>query len=95
MYIKLSFTEECDRYDSGPYRVTFPAGTTSATLNININDDDIYEDFESFNIVIDSQLPNRVNRGFPSTATIFIIDDELRKWLTYFVAMVYVHDYCL
>jgi len=79
MHIKLSLTEECDRYDSGPYTVTFPAGTTSATLNININDDDIYEDLESFDIVIDSQLPNRVTRDFPSTAIIFIIDDELRK----------------
>jgi len=78
--IKLSLTEGCDNYDSGPYTVTFPAGKTSASFDITINDDDIHESFESFNIVIDSQLPNRVIRGIPSTATVTIVDDEIRKW---------------
>jgi len=79
MCIQLSLLERCDNYDTGPYTVTFLAGTTRATFKINIIDDDIYEGPESFNIVIDPQLPDRVTLGLPSTATVTIVDDEKRK----------------
>ena len=48
-------------YNSGPYTVTFTAGQTTALLNIPINDDNIFEDDETFRLTIDpSSLPSRV-----------------------------------
>ena len=45
-------------YDSGPYTVTFPAGVTTATFNVPINDDDILEGDKNFILTIDeTSLP--------------------------------------
>ena len=63
-------------YDSGPYIVTFPAGVTSASFDIIINDDNVLEDDEVFRLIIDL-LPNRVtvyNRN--TTFTILDIDSK-------------------
>ena len=67
-------------YDSGPYTVTFLAGSTTATFNVPINDDDILEGNETFMLTIDPSLPDGVTRGTPSEATVTIVDDD-RKFL--------------
>ena len=70
-------------YGSGPYTVTFPAGTTTVPLDIPINDDDIYEINENFTLTINSSsLPTGVTVGNPGQATVTIVDDD-RK-LIYF-----------
>ena len=62
-------------YNSGPYTVQFDVGLLSTTLNISINDDDIFEDNEMFSIGIDSSsLPNRVTIGNHSRSTVTIIE---------------------
>lgn len=62
-------------YDSGPYQVTFPAWTTTAKLEIEIYDDGVSEDSESFQLVIDrSSLPSEVTVGRPRRATVNILD---------------------
>ena len=55
---------------------------------MNITDDDVYEEYESFNLVIDNNLPNRVNLGHPSRAAIVIVDDEKRKLLMLVISSV-------
>ena len=65
----------------GPFEVIFPNGTTTVTFPVNITDDDVYEEYESFDLVISNNLPNLVNLGYPNRAAIVIVDDEKRKWL--------------
>ena len=64
-------------YDSGPYTVTFPAGQTTATLNVPITDDMILERDENFMLTINSSsLPTAVTRGTPGEVTVTIVDDD-------------------
>ena len=64
-------------YTSGPYTVTFLAGSTTATFNVPINDDNIYEGNENFILTIDeTSLPTGVTRGTPDEATVTIVDDD-------------------
>ena len=63
-------------YDSGPYTVTFPAGVTSASFSIPINNDTILEGNENFMLTINQTLPDGVTRGTPSEATVTIVDDD-------------------
>ena len=68
-------------YTSGPYTVMFPAGQTTATFNIPINNDMILESDEDFKLNIDeSSLPGSVRLGTPDEATVIIMDNE-RKYL--------------
>ena len=64
-------------YTSGPYTVTFPAGSTTATFNVPINDDNILEGDEDFMLTINSfSLPNGVTRDTPGEATVTIVDND-------------------
>ena len=64
-------------YDSGPYTVTFPAGVTTATFNVPINDDNILEGNENFMLTInETSLPTGVTRGTPAEAIVTIVDDD-------------------
>ena len=64
-------------YDSGPYNITFPAGTTSVPFNISITDDDILEDDENFLLTIDlSLLPSNITASDPYQATVTIVDKD-------------------
>ena len=62
-------------YTSGGYEVTFPAGSTTATLRINITDDDIPESKESFTASL-STTSERVSVGPAGTATVNIEDNN-------------------
>ena len=64
-------------YESGPYNITFPAGTTSVPFNISITDDDILEDDENFILTVDlSSLPNNITASDPYQATVTIVDKD-------------------
>ena len=64
-------------YTSGPYTVTFPAGQTTATFNISINDDDVGEGYENFTLTInETSLPTNVTRGIFGEATVAIVNDD-------------------
>ena len=64
-------------YDSGIYNVVFPAGETSVPFDVPINDDDIYEGNEDFDLtIIRNTLPAGVTRGNPDSATVTIRDDD-------------------
>lgn len=74
-------TGRCNNFQSGPFEVIFPNGTTRVNFSVNITDDDVYEVNESFNLVIVTNLPTLVNLGHPNKAAITIVDDEKRKLL--------------
>ena len=71
-------------YDSGPYIVTFPAGVTTTTFNVSINDDNILEYNENFTLTINScPLPDGVSPGYPKEATVTIVDNDCKiMWYT-------------
>ena len=70
---------ECDNLQWGPFEVYFPNGTSAVNLTINITDDDFHEGDESFYLVIDDNLPDRVFLNDPYRTTIIIRDDEKSK----------------
>ena len=64
-------------YGSGPYNVTFPAGQVYAVFYIIINDDNIVENSEMFNLTISSfSLPSEVNVSKPDQVTVTIEDND-------------------
>ena len=64
-------------FTGGPYTVDFPAEDTSATLRIAIEDENVPEEREAFNVTIVAQgLPAGVSVGTPSGATVTIRDDD-------------------
>ena len=64
-------------YDSGPYNITFPAGTKSVPFMISINDDDILEDNENFLLTVDLfSLPDRIIARDPFQTTVTIVDKD-------------------
>ena len=67
---------------SGPYTVTFPAGITSAVLNVLITNDNIFESDETFNLVIDVfSLPPNIAIGDINQATVTILNDDGNKFI--------------
>ena len=76
-------------YGSGPYEVTFTAGTTEASFNVSLTDDYVFESNENFMITIDpSSLLNNVTVGDRKRVTIIIMDNDGN----YFVLSVYMHE---
>ena len=64
-------------YDSGPFTVTIQAGQISSILTVPINDDNILEGNENFNVHINQHsLPIRVFVGDRDQATVTILDDD-------------------
>ena len=64
-------------YFSGPYCIVFTAGMTEAVFNISVNDNDILEETETFNIIINSSsLPNNVTIGGLDEAAVTILDND-------------------
>ena len=70
-------TGQDEDYTSGPYSVTFTAGMTTASLSVPTNDDDIFEESETFRLMIDStSLPNDVTLGSVRSAVMTILDND-------------------
>ena len=64
-------------YSPGPYAVTFFREVIAVSLNIPINDDNIHEDYENFNLTICSaSLPRGAIVGYPCEVTVFIDDHD-------------------
>ena len=64
-------------YNSGPYVVRFNVGMTRVSLVISINDDDILEYSETFNLSVnESSLPNSVRVSDPGQTTVTILDND-------------------
>ena len=61
---------------TGPTSLEFPAGSTSASVVIAI-DDDVYENIESFQVAITSTSDANVLIGMNNETTVNIEDDEM------------------
>ena len=60
-------------YNSGPYSVQFNVGVIRASFDVSINNDNILEGDETFNLNINtSSLPSGVTVGAPSQTTVTI-----------------------
>ena len=71
-------------YDSGPFPVTIPAGQTTATFDVPINDDNILEGNENFTLTINEpSLPTGVTRGDRGQAAVTIMDNDCKLLLSY------------
>ena len=67
-------------YDSGPYNVMFPAGSTSIPFDVSITNDNILESNETFSLnIISSSAPDRVSITSPRQSAMTIIDND-SKW---------------
>ena len=69
-------------YVSGPYTVTFPAGMTSVSFNIPINNDMIFEGDKNFMLTIDPNSPPNdvsVTVGTLDQATVTIVDNDSKQ----------------
>ena len=64
-------------YDTGPYSVIFTEGDTAAMFCVNITDDELSEEEETFGLVIDAaSLPACVIRRNPYRANVTILPTE-------------------
>ena len=64
-------------YNSGPYYLTFSAGVTSASFNVIINNDNVLEDNEEFNLIINAHsLPNNIITAGHHRARVIIRNDD-------------------
>ena len=67
-------------YTSGPYTVTIPAGQTTATFDVTINNDNILEGDEDYVLTISlSSPPTGVTVGTPDQATVTIKNDDCKS----------------
>ena len=67
-------------YNSGPYTVTFTAGQTTASFNVPINNDNIFEASEMFTLTIEPpSLSSRVTLSSSVTLTATILDDDCKR----------------
>ena len=64
-------------YNSGPYNVQFDAGVTRVSFNVSINDDNLLEGSETFNLIIDpSSLPDSIAVDNPGQTTVTILAND-------------------
>ena len=64
-------------YNSGPYNVQFDAEMTRMSFAVLINNDDILEEDEIFNLKINAQLlPDSVTAGDPGQTTVTILAND-------------------
>ena len=67
-------------YTSGPYSVEFPIGITSVSFDVSINNDNILESNETFDLMINSSsAPDQVIIGSPGQSEVTIVDND-SKW---------------
>ena len=64
-------------YFNGPYLIVFPAGTTEFIFSIVLNNDNVLEEMETFNVIINSSsLPSNVTIGELGDAAVIIWDND-------------------
>jgi len=71
-------TGTCD-YHPGEYSVTIPPNRTKFNFDVNIIDDDLFEEDEKFKLVIARSEPSHIvffHRRSPYVTTVHIKDDE-------------------
>lgn len=77
---KIVASRYSDDFYSGPYRVTFPAGVTTASIRISISDDSYVEttDETFLSVIDDLSLPKHITSGDINRATVTIVSNDGR-----------------
>ena len=61
----------------GPYNFAFSPGATTTLVSVNITDDDVIENTETFTLTIDqSSLPNGIIRRYYTAIIVEIYNDD-------------------
>ena len=64
-------------YNSGPYTIQFDVGVIRALFDVSVNNDNISEGDETFNLKINAQsLPDSVTIGDPGQTTVTILTND-------------------
>ena len=64
-------------YNSGPYTVQFDAGVTRVLFDVMINNDNIFEENETFHFKFESSsLPTGVAIGNYGQSTVIILEND-------------------
>ena len=73
-------------YFSGPYLVAFPAGMTTATVTVQINDNTEYKDnsFYFTLAIVSDTLSSYVIIGETGYTTVTIVDDECKLGVVHY-----------
>ena len=79
LYILLYVGEGID-YNSGPYNVSFPIGSVVVLFDILINNDNVFERNERFNVHINSVTNGHIV-GVPETARVTIMDNDSKYFI--------------
>ena len=75
--IMMEYVGEGVDYNSGSYTVQFNVGVTRVPFNISLNNDNIMEGNETFNLKINTQsLPNGVTVGSSQTTVTILANDR-------------------
>ena len=79
-------------YTSDPITATFPAGTTTTTINVPVTRDSIFEQPETFDLSFTIPTPP-IGPVVPGTITsaVGIINDDIRKILSSYELCSYVY----
>lgn len=88
MYYKNNLSGGSIDYNSGPYTVNFPIGSTNSSFDIMVYNDNVFEDNETFNVSINS-ITNGHVVGTPGVVAVTIIDTTsklFRNCLAIYVA---------
>ena len=66
-------------FNPGPFNVTFPAEMTTASFDVPITDDSMFEGNETFTVtIVPSTLPSRVVQGADCVVTVTIDDEDCK-----------------
>ena len=67
-------------YSSGPYIITIPAGVISIPFDVPINDDNLVESSESFNLSINVvSLPRNITIEQVEESKVMIVDNDSKE----------------
>ena len=84
----MKYVEGGVDYNSGPYTVQFNAGVAKRSFNVMINNDNILENDETFNLNINtSSLPSGVSVGTTDQATVTILANDGELIVSYVVVV--------
>ena len=77
LFLIKNYTGSGENYTSEQYNITIPAGTTRASINVPITNDDSLDFNKNFDLIINqSLLPFNVNVGSTYQTTVTIVDDD-------------------
>ena len=87
-------SEDYDYYPE-PYSVTIPAGRTKVSFHVEIFDDNIVENNETFQLYISGTNQDTAHISSPNSTMITIVDDNCKHYVHAYVCVYLIlHNNC-